>query len=969
MADLRSDRPCPTPGGTLMPMPQTGRKNYGKFPAGSVGSRPVAKAAVGIAPEQAARERIDVSLQAAGWVVQDKRHLNLHAASGVALCETDVAGGYADYMLFVDGKAIGIIEAKAPGTSLVSVAEESALYAGARMKDFERWDDRTLPFTYESDGDEWRFRNLRDPRSRSRSVFCAHRPETLRTWVEQSNTLRARLKKLPPLKTETLRDCQIEAITGLEKSFARNHPRALVQMATGAGKTWMAVTECYRLIKFANAQRILFLVDRGNLSRQAKTEFDGWRSPYTQRLFTEEYIVQRLETTSVEPRAKIVISTIQRLYSALTGKPLDDEDDERSGYEADGDTDQPRPVKYSSDLPPESFDIIIVDECHRSIYNLWKGVLDYFDAFQVGLTATPSDHTLGYFDQNLVSSYPHEQAVLDKVNVGYDIYRIRTKLKEKGATVQRGNHLEKIERRTRRKRWEKLKDDFTWQGGALDQSVVSPPQIRTVLSHFRDALFTKMFPHRSGEWIPKTLVYAKDDAHADRIVDITREVFAEGNDFCKKITYRAGSKKTAEDLIADFRTSPQFRIAVTVDMIATGTDIKPLEVVLFLRDVRSAMYYEQMKGRGTRVIDPHELRAVTPDARAKTYFVLVDAVGVSESKKSNSRPIERAPNVSFEKLLDKVARGNRTDQVLSSLASRLLRLEPLLEPADRERVRAKCGLAPAELAKPLGESVDPDRHAAEARCTHGLRADAEPTAAQMEAAATALKKTAVKPFHDPDLRALLVALQARAEITVDHISPDAILKGTGYDEEKARGYIQNFEHFLKENRDRLLALQILYNRPHAKRHLTYDVIRELASAMEGSAYHLAPAEVWKCYARLRADRVKTPEPGEALTNLISLVRFATGQQPELAPFPELARQRFANWLQQQETAAGKPFTAEQSAFLALIADEIGANAALAEPDLDHGTLKSRGGLPRALALFGRDRLPILLEELNTALAA
>jgi type I restriction enzyme R subunit len=341
-------------------------------------------------------------------------------------------------------------------------------------------------------------------------------------------------------------------------------------------------------------------------------------------------------------------------------------------------------------------------------------VLEYFDAFHVGLTATPSVHTLAFFNQNLVSSYTHEQAVLDKVNVGYDIYRIRTKLSEKGATVERGNHLEKIERRTRRKRWEKLKDDFTWQGKELDQSVVSPPQIRTVLTHFRDALFTKMFPQRSGDWIPKTLIYAKDDAHADRIVDIARAVFGEGNDFCKKITYRSGSKKTAEDLIAEFRTSPQLRIAVTVDMIATGTDIKPLEIVLFLRDVRSALYYEQTKGRGTRVIDPHELRTVTPDARAKTHFVLVDAVGVTQSAKSNSRPIERAPNVSFEKLLDKVARGNRTDQVLSSLASRLLRLDALLEPADRERVRARCGLAPADLARPLGESVDPDLRAAEA---------------------------------------------------------------------------------------------------------------------------------------------------------------------------------------------------------------------------------------------------------------
>jgi type I restriction enzyme R subunit len=452
-------------------------------------------------------------------------------------------------------------------------------------------------------------------------------------------------------------------------------------------------------------------------------------------------------------------------------------------------------------------------------------------------------------------------------------------------------------------------------------------------------------------------------------VDIVRDVFAEGNVFCKKITYRSGGKKTTDDLIAEFRTSPALRVAVTVDMIATGTDIKPLEIVMFMRDVRSAVYYEQMKGRGTRVIDPHQLRTVTPDAKAKTHFVLVDAVGVTQSTKAASHPLERTPNVSFEKLLDKVARGNRTDQTLSSLASRLLRLDAALEPADRQSVRIKCSKTLVELAHPLGESVDADLQVAEARRTNDLGEQAEPTKAQTDNAATALKEAAVRPFHDPDLRKLLVELQTRAEITVDHLSPDTIVEGTGYDEEKARCYIQNFEQFLEENRDRLLALQILYSRPHAKRHLTYDLIRELAQSMEKSAYHLAHAEVWKCYARLRADCVKTFDPGEALTNLISLVRFATGQQPELAPFPDVARQRFQDWLVKQESAAGKSFTAEQRNFLRHIAEEIGANAALAQPDLDHGTLKSRGGLPRALALFGKEGLPALLDELNTALAA
>ncbi len=916
-------------------------------------------------PESIARRSIDRQLTEAGWTVQDRRSMDL-SMPAVALCETDVQGGFADYMQFVDGKALGVVEAKAAGTPLVGVAEQSEGYARAKLTDFQQWAN-PLPFTYESNGEEWRFRDLRDPRSRSRDVFGPHEPGTLRDWVQQKDTLRSRLGKLPPLVRAGLRDCQVEAIAGLENSLSRNHPRALIQMATGAGKTFCAVTECYRLIKFAGARRILFLVDRGNLGRQAKREFDGWRSPYTQRLFTEEYIVQHLDGSAMEPRAKVVISTIQRLYSQLVGVPLDPEADERSTFDATGDTDGERVAIYNPALPPESFDLIFVDECHRSIYNEWKKVLDYFDSFFAGLTATPSAHTLAFFNQNLVATYPHERAVLEKVNVGYDIYRIRTKLGEKGATVSRGNHLEKIERKTRKRRWEKLRDDFTWQARELDRSVISKPQVRTVLTHFRDSLFTQLFPQRSGEWVPKTLIFAKDDAHADRIVDLVREVFAEGNEFCKKITYRAGGKKTTDDLIAEFCTSPALRVAVTVDMIATGTDIKPLEILLFLRDVRSALYYEQMKGRGTRTCEPHELRTVTPDAKAKTHFVLVDAVGVTQSPKSATNPLNREASVPFEKLLDKVARGNRTDATFSTLASRLLRLDALLEEKDRTRVTAACGLSLAELAKPLGETADPDRQAALAREKFALPADAEPSVEQLREAAAPQKEAAARPFSRPALRKLIVELQQKAEITVDHLSQDRIVEGTGYDVEKARSYIAEFERFLRENRDRILALQILYGRRQSRRRLTYTLIRDLAAAMESDAAHLAPAEVWKCYARLQPARARALDPGTALTNLISLVRFATGQQQDLTPFPELARARFQTWIGQQEQAKGAAFAPEQRAFLQHLAEEIGANGAIEKRADIEGVVP--GGVARAVSLFGAEPLEKLLAGLNDSLAA
>ena len=625
-------------------------------------------------PEAAARETIDALLGAAGWAIQNIASLNLHASRGVAVREMQSHGGPADYILFVDGKALGIVEAKKEGTTLSAVAEQSARYTAAMKWIPQRWAD-PLPFTYESTGVETNFRDQRDPDSRSRPVFAFHTPEHLLELVQQPDTLRARLKALPtahplagpagqPDQTSRLRECQIDAVTSLEKSLAANRPRALIQMATGSGKTFTAVTQAYRLIKHAGARRILFLVDRGNLGRQTVNEFQQFTTPDDGRKFTDLYNVQMLGPGGIDPVCKVTVSTIQRLYSQLSGNAtFDDEADEHSGYEAAGATagKDPLEVRYNPKIPIESFDFVIVDECHRSIYNLWRQVIEYFDAFLIGLTATPSKATLGFFDRNLViekrrrlvgvldgvsganaarrvsrraepaNQYPYVQAVADGVNVGYDIYRIKTEVSEKGVTVKAGHDYQKRDRLTRAKRWEIQEAEETYQKTQLDRSVVVPDQIRTIIRTFREKLFTEIFTDRPARakamgldepWVPKTLIFAKDDSHAEDIVDIVRKEFGKGNDFCKKVTYRASGK--SEDIIKAFRTAPEFRIAVTVDMIATGTDIKPLECLLFLRDVRSQLYFEQMKGRGTRTIDPDVLASVTPDAGGKTRPAIVN---------------------------------------------------------------------------------------------------------------------------------------------------------------------------------------------------------------------------------------------------------------------------------------------------------------------------------------------------------
>ena len=921
-------------------------------------------------PEQQAREVIDAQLAAAGWTVQGIKELNLSASRGVAIRELQSMGGPADYVLFVDGKAIGVVEAKKVGTTLSAVAEQSARYTAAKKWIPQRWAD-PLPFTYETTGVETNFRDQRDPDSRSRPVFAFHRPEHLVELVQQPDTLRARLKHFPALNTKPLRDCQIAAITDLEKSLADNRPRALLQMATGSGKTFTACTQAYRLIKHAGAKRILFLVDRGNLGRQTVNEFQQFTTPDDGRKFTDLYNVQMLGPAGIDPVCKVTVSTIQRLYAQLSNNDqFDDEADEHSGYEGAGSTagKEPLAVTYNPRIPIESFDFVIVDECHRSIYNLWRQVIEYFDAFLIGLTATPSKATLGFFNQNLVTEYPHVQAVADGVNVGYDIYRIKTRVSEQGTKLDAGFDYQKRDRLTREKRWAVQDEEETFQKTQLDRSVVVPDQIRTVIKTFREKLFTDLFPGRTGDWVPKTLIFAKDDNHAEDIVNHVREEFGKGNDFCKKVTYKASGK--SEDIIKAFRTAPEFRIAVTVDMIATGTDIKPLECLLFLRDVRSQLYFEQMKGRGTRTIDPTDLATVTPDAGSKTRFVLVDAVGVTESDKTDSRPLERKPTVAFEQLLKNVAIGHRDEDTLTSLANRIARLDQSLSASDKADLQSTGGISLKQLASALLRATDPDIIKGRA-LPPGAPSSEEPNSESLQQAALELANTACQPIAtNPAFRDLLETKRRNREITIDHLASDEVI-ASGYDEEKAKGLISNWKQFLEDNQDEITALQILYNKPHAKRHLVYEELKALAEAIARPPYHIAPAEVWSAYEHLEK-RPLTRNPVKTLTNLITLVRHAVDPvQTPLAPFPEIVESRFLQWLDQN----AKRFSDAQRHWLEVIKNYIALNGAFSTEDQESyleawQSVDSDEGVPLAVAkrVFGEDPKSII-EELNQTLIA
>jgi type I restriction enzyme R subunit len=904
---------------------------------------------------------IDRQLELCGWVVQDRKSLDLGAGRGVAVREYPTDSGPADYILFVDRKPAGVIEAKREdqGLKLTAVEEQAEGYAKGRLKYL---DNESLPFVYESTGALTRFTDFRDPKPRSREVFAFARPETLAEWLEEGSSLRSRLLRLPAVRAEGLRDCQVSAIENLETSFREFRPRALVQMATGAGKTFTAITAIYHLLKFAGARRILFLVDTKNLGEQAEQEFMNFKPQDENRLFTSLYTVQRLSSSHVSEGAQVCIGTIQRLYSMLKGEEFDEEAEVANPAEADWSAREPLPVVYGPGLPPEFFDFIVIDECHRSIYNLWKQVLEYFDAFLVGLTATPDKRTFGFFNQNIVSEYSHEDAVADGVNVGYDIFLIETKITKRGASLKSGEFVDFREKLSRKKRWAQLDEDYSYGGAELDRDVVNPNQIRAIAKAYRD-LQGRLFPGRAE--VPKTLVFAKTDSHADDIIQIFREEFGEGNEFCKKVTYR--TEEDPKSVLSQFRNSYYPRVAVTVDMIATGTDVKPLECLIFMRDVRSRNYFEQMKGRGTRTLSLDDLRKVTPSARnAKDHFLIVDAVGVTKSLKTDSRPLDTKRGVPLGDLLRAVAVGARDEELLTSLAGRLARLDRVMTEKEKEGFSAKAkGLELSEVVKGLLSACDPDRVEAVARKSFGIGPASEPSNEELMAARAELADSAAGVFTGEIASYLENARRAHEQI-VDTVNPDSV-ETAGWSEEvgkRARSVVDDFGAYLEANKDEILALQILYSQPWRRRELDYAAIEELRAAILRDRPNLAPLSVWAAYERLEA---VDGSPANELTALVSLVRRASGIDARLCAYDRTVDRNFKKWIFERHSGSGTKFNEEEMDWLRLIKEHIAMSFRLELDDLDLAPFENKGGRGAFWRVFG-DKSAGLIEEMSENLA-
>ncbi|OQY16076.1 MAG: restriction endonuclease subunit R [Desulfobacteraceae bacterium 4572_35.1] len=871
-------------------------------------------------PEQIARDEIDALLTASGWVVQSNKKINFNVGEGQAVREYQTDAGPADYVLFVDKKAVGVIEAKRKEVAekLTVVETQTEGYANATLK----WvnNKEPLPFLYESTGIVTRFTDQRDPKPRSREVFSFHRPETLREWLEQRVSLKRRLLEIPPLNPDKLpakelglRDCQEIAIDNLENSFKNDRPRALIQMATGAGKTYTAITSIYRLLKHAKGKRILFLVDTKNLGEQAEQEMLNFSPSDDSRKFTELYSVQRLKSRYVPKDAQVCISTIQRMYSILKDEDLDDSLEEGNPAEQYTRPKQPVPVAYNPKVPLEFFDFIFIDECHRSIYNLWLQVLDYFDSYLIGLTATPDNRTYGFFKKNVVSDYSHEKAVADGVNVGNEIFTIDTKISQKGAELKAKQQVQRREIRTRKKRWEQQDEDEAYSAKQLDRNIVNPDQIRTVIQTFKNSL-PDIFSERDE--VPKTLIFAKTDSHADDIIQTVREEFAEGNAFCKKVTYKAAKDRfdkqgnlieAGEDpksVLAQFRNGYNPRIAVTVDMIATGTDVKPLECLLFMRDVKSRNYFEQMKGRGTRTLGHDDLKKVTPSAKsAKTHYVIVDAIGVTKSLKTASQPLITKPSVALKDLAMGVMMGANDSDTVSSLAGRLARLNNQLDAQDQHKIaQAAEGKGLTAIVSDLFAAIDGDK---------------------VEQRALQLAQQSAGSDPGDDLRA-----KAQAELVSQAAN---VLNGDLIDllDTIRREKEQKIDH---ENLDELIE----------------------------------PLRVWHAYGQL--EKYQGKQPLNELTALVALVRRACGMDGSLSTFDATVRKNFQNWIMKHHAGAGDKFNEQQMEWLHMIRDHVINSFHFERDDLEMAPFDAHGGLGKMYQLFGAD-MDRLIDELNGELAA
>lgn len=855
-------------------------------------------------PEEKARQKIDLWFAEAGWKVINREDYE-PTCTAVAIREGLLKGNLeADYFLFINGKAIGVLEAKREEIDPFSnnVCEQAVLYAKSVPHIYQAY-QKPLPFIFTSNGKELFFCDFREQKQSFKQIMAIPTPYELVKQLGISDYFAG----LPSLQKKGLRDCQYEAVTELEKSFRSGQNRALMVLATGAGKTYTACLAAYRLLSYTPMRRVLFLVDRNNLGKQAEGEFGTFRLTENGDAFNTIFTVNRLRSSSIPSDSNVVISTIQRLFSFLRGDTIEDNDNDDDNEPTEEVVLPPNP-----NLPHDYFDLIIIDECHRSIYGNWRKVLEYFDTARlVGLTATPIPETMAFFNNNRIVNYTLEKSIVDGVNVDCRVYRIKTQVTENGGAILEGEKIKEETRYTGDVKTISNKETKTYTNKELNRSVINPAQIKLILSTYRDVVYTELFndPQRDANfnYLPKTLIFALNETHASNIVKIAKEVFEHTDDrFVQKITYSAGD---SNELIRQFRNDKDFRIAVTCTLVATGTDVKPLEVLIFMRDVESLPLYIQMKGRGVRTIGDEQLRNVTPNAFSKDCFYLIDAVGVTEHEKTiptiTDEPTTKI--ITLKELLEQITHGYLPDEHLKRLAATLSRIYNKADNSQRNEFVRLANDDMKELASRIYEAF-------ENNTLPPFISTKEPNNE---------RKGLVAPLaNHADARRYLLILAAGFVNTL--MPGEDTLISKGFSIEEAKSTTKAFEDFCKEHCDEIEALRIIYNNEGEP--ITYSMLKDLENKLKMANNHFTSKQLWNSYAILNPNSVRrssTKEESDALTNIIQLVRFALHQIERLDSVVSTSKQYFNLWLGQNQ----REITDKQREVISRIVDYIASNGA------------------------------------------
>ncbi len=882
-------------------------------------------------PEEKARVKIDRRLNNAGWDIVSRSE---YVPQSAAVVKEGLMQGNkeSDYLLFIDDKAIAVVEAKSESNNLGEiVAQQAEWYSANPQNWYGLWCQGIIPLVYLANGNKIYFKNmLTDPDGDYTELTEMHTPKKMLQLIGQKSEYGA----LPRIEKRGLRDCQFDAEVKFEQSIKQGKKKGLAVLATGSGKTYLACLASYRLLNYTSTKRVLFLVDRNNLARQTESEFSLFNRTEKGNSLNELYQINRLKKAE-DINGDIVISTIQKLFSVLTGQAVPDESEEDRIDEfsqKDNEKALKEVVKLESEdklfLPPDYFQFIVIDECHRSIYGKWKAVLDYFkDATILGLTATPTPEAYAFFDDNIIEKYTYDESVVDGVNVPARVYRILTKTTEHGGTINKGDTVTETAKRTGESTERSTAQQIDFSPSQLDRSVTVPEQIETVLTTYRNAIYSELYPDRQPVWeyVPKTLIFAKDDNHATEIVEAVKKVFADKfsdeivpEKFVQKITYSADNPN---QLIRDLRTEKEFRIAVTVTLVATGTDVKPLEVVLFMNDVKSELLYTQMKGRGCRVISDDKLKEITPNAQTKECFYIVDAVGVTESDKTIPKPGggKQIKVLSLEHLLEHLAHGEVSDDNLKLLRDYCSTINRRYENSaffgrHLDEFIASFNFAPRTIANCINEAIE----------KHDL-----PPFESVSFPNTERKELISCLIGNIEARKKLLEMQRGYIITASE-SDEVIY--AGFSKETARDYIESFEKYLAENKDSVEALRIIYNSEETV--ITHSMLCDLRDKLVAENRLFTPYHIWNNYKILdsegKVEQLDVKQNVNTLTHLIQLVRFAYRKTQSLNSLYTGYTQRFNLYCGQVQ----RTLTEEQTEIIKKIADYIVSEGSISVLELN-----------------------------------